>query len=108
MNYSWPGNVRELENAIEHAVIMCQGDVIGREHFPLDLQAKIKPLIELTPTSPEDAESLPNAVEQLEKQLLMQALQKAGWNKRKAARSLGLTERMIGYKVKRYQLVVVN
>jgi len=103
MNYSWPGNVRELENAVERAVIMCQGEAIHREHFPLDLTAKIKP-IEESAMPFNGVQNLPQAVEELEKRMLIQALEKTGGNKRKAARLLGLTERILGYKVKQHQL----
>ena len=103
MNYSWPGNVREVENAIERAVIMCQSDVIGREHFPIDLQANIKPSDELS-NQVEVIQKLPVAIENLEKRLLSRALEKTGGNKRKAARLLGVTERVLGYKVKQLGL----
>ena len=103
MNYSWPGNVRELENAIERAVIICQSDVIRREHFPFDLQAKIKPVDASTfDDQTNGVPELTSAVENLEKKLLSRALEKTGGNKRKAARLLGLTERVLGYKVKQY------
>lgn len=101
MSYSWPGNVRELQNSIEHAVIMCQGNTLLKEHFPIDLQAKIKP-----PTDEEEAEedsrSLPEAVQLLENRMMTKALQKTGGNKRRAAKLLGLTERILGYKVGKY------
>ena len=103
MNYSWPGNVRELENAIERACIICQGEVITREHFPIDLAAKIKPIHELLPEGSENG-NVSEKVERFEKQLLSQALQKTGGNKRKAAKLAGLTERVFGYKVKMYGL----
>jgi Nif-specific regulatory protein len=104
MNYSWPGNVREMENAIERAVIMCQEEVIGREHFPFDLQANIKPPEPSRQDSNDGIENLSIAVSSLEKKLLSRALEKTGGNKRKAAQLLGLTERILGYKVKHYNL----
>lgn len=104
MNYSWPGNVRELENAIEHTVVMCQSETISREHFPFDLSARIKPPAADAHSDGEEIGSLPQAVENLERRFLTRALQKTGGNKRKAARLLGLTERMLGYKVKSYGL----
>ena len=97
--------MRELENAIERAVIICQSKVIGREHFPFDLQAKIKPPDEsMVHVNGGEAQDLPSAVEHLEKRLLSQALEKSGGNKRKAARLLGVTERILGYKVRHYGL----
>ena len=104
MNYSWPGNVRELENALERAVIMCQSELIGREHFPFDLQANIRPVSELSRYQENGTDNLPLAVEQLEKRMLAQALEKTAGNKRKAAKLLGLTERILGYKVRQYDL----
>ncbi len=104
MNYSWPGNVREMENAIERAVIMCKSEVIGREHFPFDLQANIKPFNESVNHQTDENQPLPEAIETLEKRLLLRALEKTGGNKRKAARLLGVTERILGYKVKQYDL----
>ncbi len=104
MNYSWPGNVRELENAIERAVIMCKAEVIGREHFPIDLRANIKPIHSNVTDAANGALTMPEAVETLERQMIHEALQKSGGNKRKAANMLGLTERILGYKVKQYNL----
>ena len=104
MNYSWPGNVREVENAIERAVIMCQGDVIGKEHFPIDLRANIKPLHAVHFDPSNGSETMPKAVEIMERKMIAEALQKTGGNKRKAAQILGLTERILGYKVKQYNL----
>ena len=103
MNYLWPGNVRELENAIERAVIMCQGDAIGREHFPFDLKANIKPL-DGSAQEGEESQGFFAAIRNLERRLLNRALEKTGGNKRKAARMLGVTERILGYKVKRHGL----
>jgi len=104
MNYSWPGNVREVENAVERAVIMCQDEVIGKEHFPIDLRANIKPLHAFYSNPLNGSETMPKAVEILERQMITEALQKTGGNKRKAAQILGLTERILGYKVKQYSL----
>ena len=83
---------------------MCQAEEIKREHIPLDLQARIK---SIEPVSlPKDGfENLPQAVASLERQLLRDALEKTAGNKRKAAHLLGLTERVLGYKVKQYNLV---
>lgn len=103
MNYSWPGNVRELENAIERAVIMCQVEIVGREHFPMDLKANIRPIDGLT-SRIDETFSLLEAVKDLERKLISRALEKTGGNKRKAARFLGVTERILGYKVKRHGL----
>ena len=105
MNYGWPGNVREIENAIERAVVLCKGDTLAPDLFPIPqdgqspvLRAFHAPL-GAEPTLPA---VLPEAVEMLEKRMIASALQKTGGNQRRAAQLLGLTERMIGYKIKTY------
>ena len=69
----------------------------------MDLQAKIKPISELEERH-ENGVDMPTAVEDLEKRMLAEALEKTAGNKRKAARILGLTERILGCKVKQYNL----
>lgn len=111
LNYAWPGNVRELENAMERAVILCKGDTLHAEHFPIP-GSKDSPA--LTQTAPQnyganegrdsDDGTLPNAVEDLEKRLIQQALAKTQGNQRQAAKALGVTERILGYKLKTYDM----
>ena len=106
MNYVWPGNVRELENAIERAVVLCKEDTLKPDLFPIPQDGRSPGLTTFNPQTP--AESLPGllpeAVEILEKRMIESALQKTGGNQRRAAQLLGLTERMIGYKIKQYHL----
>lgn len=106
MNYAWPGNVRELENAIERAVILCKTETLTPELFPFPKDAKGPGLTTFEPQVPEDKKgvSLPQAVEEMEKRMIAQALDRTEGNKRKAAKLLGMTERMIGYKVQKYGL----
>jgi len=107
MNYSWPGNIRELENAIERAVIMCPGDTVLREHYPIDLAANIQPFDLDTDDDGEAAAArngesqLLRAVDDLERRMISKALKETGGNKRKAARLLGITERILGYKARK-------
>ncbi|HET9752698.1 MAG TPA: helix-turn-helix domain-containing protein, partial [Myxococcales bacterium] len=95
MSYHWPGNVRELENTIERAVLTCDGQVIHGHHLPPTLQtAEASGTLVQTP--------LTDAVEQYEKDLILDALKSARGNRAKAARLLGSTERIVGYKVRKY------
>jgi Nif-specific regulatory protein len=94
-SYHWPGNVRELENCIERAVLLCNEDVIRSEHLPPSLQ-----MIRKSETS--SKHSLPEIIENKEKELIIDALKKCGGQQRKAAAELGITERMLGYKIKKY------
>jgi Nif-specific regulatory protein len=97
-SYHWPGNVRELENCIERAVLLCDEDVIRSDHLPPSLQMVKK-------TAQTDGLTLPERVANLEREMIVDALKKTGGRQRSAARELGLTERMLGYKMKKYQIM---
>ena len=111
MSYAWPGNIRELENAIERAVILCKTDTLEQELFPIPGQKghpaaiHVKSIMPVSAAKEEDLSGrLPDAVERLERKMIQSALQKTGGNQRKAAKILGVTERILGYKIKIYDL----
>ena len=108
MNYAWPGNVRELENALERAVVLSKSETLTPELFPIPQHEKGPGLTQFNPELPEEAlpSFLPAAVEMLEKRMIEETLKKTGGNQRRAAQILGLTERMIGYKIKNYSLKI--
>lgn len=92
--YRWPGNVRELENILERAVILSCGESIETSHLPTTMFADA-PLI--------SADSLLRpgfSLDQLEKDVIYQALAKAGGNKSEAARMLGITRRRLYSRLK--------
>jgi len=93
--YHWPGNVRELENCIERAVLLCEEKVIHSYHLPPTLQTA-------EDTGTHQSHSLEDAVGRFEKDLLIDSLKSSRGNVRAAARSLETTERIFGYKVKKY------
>ncbi len=94
MSYHFPGNVRELENAIERAVLVCDTNVIHGHHLPPTLQTA-----EVTGTVTDL--TLDSAVAAFERDLILDALKSNKGSVAKAARSLGSTERIIGYKIKK-------
>ncbi len=97
-SYHWPGNVRELENCIERAVLLCDGQVIRSEHLPPSLQMIGK-------TESVGKSSFDEIIANKERELIVDALKKTGGRQRKAATELGLTERILGYKIKKYGIL---
>ncbi|MBM3778232.1 MAG: GAF domain-containing protein [Acidimicrobiia bacterium] len=99
MSYHWPGNVRELENTVERAVLVCDGSVIHGHHLPPTLQTA-------DATGTVTNLSLEEAVGAYEKDLIQDALKTTRGNRARAAQLLRSTERIIRYKVKRYDIDV--
>jgi len=95
MAYHWPGNVRELENCIERAVLVSDDDVIHGHHLPPSLQTAEASHTSLIGT-------LDIALDNLERELIIDALKSSRGNAAKAARSLGLTERIMGLRIRKH------
>ena len=95
--YHWPGNIRELENCIERAVLLCNDDVIRSEHLPPSLQMADSKRAGVS-------RSLAEIIQNTEKELIVDALKKCGGQQRKAAKELCVTERILGYKIKKYSI----
>jgi len=93
--YHWPGNVRELENCIERAVLLSTDEVIHGHHLPPSLQSAESTDTRLHTT-------LKGAMDEFERELVQDALKSARGNMSKAARILGITERIMGLRVKKY------
>ncbi|HEY6626567.1 MAG TPA: sigma-54 dependent transcriptional regulator [Ignavibacteriaceae bacterium] len=100
MKYNYPGNVRELENIIERAVVLTRGKVITLNDLPMSIKGfkEEKTLAALSEGT------LTEQVEELEKQLIFDALQESAGNQTKAGKLLGLTERNLRYKLKKYNI----
>ena len=93
--YRWPGNVRELENTVERAVLMCESDAIRPQDLTLvDPQHSIN----MTPQLAVDLLNL----ESLEKAALMEALKRSNWIQKEAAKLLGVSSRVMNYKVHKH------
>ncbi len=91
--YHFPGNVRELENVIERAVMVCDEGVIHARHLPATLQTAEE-------TDTQASSTLDAAVAAFERDMIEDALKSSRGNIAKAARDLGTTERILGYKIK--------
>ena len=101
MDYHWPGNVRELENEIERLLVLKgEDDEIGEEF----LSPRIRYEIYHDGSGPPQAPSLPQAIERLERTMILDHLKQARWNKTQAAKSLGVSRRNLIRKVQAYGL----
>lgn len=94
MNYHWPGNVRELENCVERAVVLSTDGVIHSYHLPPNLQK--------SNTVPIQEGTLNVMVDGVEKEIIVEALKRSRGNMAKAARELGITERVMGLRVAKF------
>jgi DNA-binding NtrC family response regulator len=103
-NYSWPGNVRELENIIERVLTLTNRKTILAEDLPRDIRIDTA-ISQVTTGSKErglitdEIVTLPKAVERLEKEMIIVALEKTKWVHTEAARQLGITRRILKYKM---------
>jgi transcriptional regulator with PAS, ATPase and Fis domain len=91
VKYDYPGNVRELENIVERAIVLTRGDHITSQDLP-----------NLAEQATAGDGSIRGTVESIERSMIIEALVNADWVQPKAAAALGLSERMLRYKIKKY------
>lgn len=94
MDYHWPGNVRELEHAMEHAFILCGQPLISLEHLPREFSG-----------SSSSTTSLPVLTGKEDPEKILQALEKSGWNKTKAARMLKMNRTTLYQKIDKFRII---
>jgi len=99
LRYPYPGNVREMENLIERAVILCRGEMITTQDLPFHLREEKS---ETLWQSSEKQKSLPESLEEIERDSILKALHQHQGVQTKAAESLGISERVLRYKMKKY------
>lgn len=97
-DYSWPGNVRQLESAIERAILLCEGDEITVEDLPLEVRQESRPAAEGAFKLPPEGISF----EDVERDLITQAMEQTDYNITKAAKLLGLTFRTLQYRLEKF------
>jgi two-component system response regulator HydG len=101
MSYGWPGNVRELENVIEQALVFTDGDSISVSALPEFLRGQET---EEKLSLPQGDMSLPEVLEDLERQLILRTYQRASGVKTETARILGIKTSALYYKLEKYQI----
>jgi DNA-binding NtrC family response regulator len=98
MRYDYPGNIRELENIVQRSIILSRGDIITTEDLPIVVRGSMKENANLT----QGIQSFSEQIEKLEKDLIFEALRINKNNQSKAAEQLGLSERNLRYKLKKW------
>ena len=99
MKYDYPGNVRELENILERAVVIARGDYIETSDLPFSALDQNHPQGQNW-----NRGTLKESIEFLEQEMVLNAMAEAGNHQTRAARTLGISERMLRYKLKKYGL----
>ncbi len=94
--HSWPGNIRELRNVVERAVLLAEHDILTPEQFPMFVARPVSAGFELPPGGVN--------LEELERDLVVQALARAGGNQTRAAALLGLNRDQIRYRIEKFGL----
>ena len=95
MGYSWPGNVRELKNVVEHAALMCRGEVVSLGNLPSRLSGQ----------EGDAGQAAPQPVGRLwdqEREMIASTLERVNWNKYRAAQVLGIARSTLYGKIKKY------
>ncbi len=104
LDYPWPGNVRQLESAIERAILLCEGDRIVPRDLPQEVLAR-KAMFRASDRSRADKFEIPAEgidFEKFERDLIMQAMEKADWVIAKAAKLLGMSYRTLQYRLEKF------
>jgi Nif-specific regulatory protein len=99
IEYNWPGNIRELENTVERLVVMHEGTVKSIDLPPHILAYRRR-------SSLESLENLPDKIQATEKEKIIEALEKTGYVKSRAAKLLGYTLRQLDYRIKKYGIEI--
>jgi len=98
MDYAWPGNVRQLESAIERAILLCEGDLITPDDMPSEVRQESQTVATGGFKLPPEGISF----EEVEKNLILQAMDQTDYNITKAAKLLGLTFRTLQYRLEKF------
>jgi DNA-binding NtrC family response regulator len=104
--YAWPGNVRELENTIERAVLMAEGETIRQRDLSLGAAPTLGPSTGGAPlpdTPPAETGTL-TRLDEVERQTIVAALVRSNWIQKDAAKVLGISPRVLNYKIKSHRL----
>ena len=99
--YNWPGNVRELQNVIERVTVLARSNKIGIDELPPEVRSSASRIASISLKLPEEGIDL----EQIEKEILLQALEKNSWNQSQAARYLNISRKTLIYRMEKFALL---
>lgn len=99
--YNWPGNVRELQNVIERVSVLARSNRIGVDELPAEVRSSGSRIGSISLKLPEEGIDL----EQIEKEILLQALEKHSWNQSQAARYLNISRKTLIYRMEKFALL---
>lgn len=106
MQHDWPGNIRELKNVIEAGVVFSKGNTLDQDHIMSSGFTKMshKESSQVHPGQIDKALSLPESLEQQERKLIVSALKENNWIQKDAASQLGISPRVLCYKIKKLKI----
>ncbi len=99
--YNWPGNVRELQNVIERVSVLARSNKISIDELPHEVRSSASRIASISLKLPEEGIDL----EQIEKEILLQALEKHSWNQSQAARYLNISRKTLIYRMEKFALL---
>ncbi|MFH1980884.1 MAG: sigma-54 dependent transcriptional regulator [Pseudomonadota bacterium] len=106
MGYNWPGNIRELQNVMERAAVMAD-DVIEIDHLPDAITKGISTQL-LNASDKKEHQSIDDQLQEIERVYIMEALRKTGGVQVRAAELLGINQRSLWHRIKKYDIDVVS
>jgi len=106
MDYHWPGNVRELENVVERAVVLSQGDVIGRDLLPDSITSPSSRFATLSSFDLSRESSLFDIIDSFERRVIIEMLEQTGWSQTEAADNFRVPLSTLNQKIKRHGIEI--
>jgi two-component system NtrC family response regulator len=100
LQYNWPGNVRELQNVLERQAVLAKDGVIRVEDLPSEIRRSESRIANINLKLPDEGVDL----EEIEKEILLQALEKSGWNQTQAAKYLNISRKTLIYRMEKFCL----
>lgn len=101
VHYNWPGNVRELQNVIERLAVLAKDNLIREETLPEEIRRAESRVASIGLKLPEEGIDL----EEVEKEILLQALERHGWNQTHAAKYLNISRKTLIYRMEKFALL---